>query len=190
MTNTEVKLYPHDHLFKNTLVLLTPRWIKPNHITILRFILTPFVVWLMFMERYQAGTLLFLLAAFTDAWDGSLARIRNQVTVWGQTYDPLADKLLIGSVFLTVALRYLPFLTLLIVGIEFSFVFAGWYWKHKGFEIKANWWGKIKMLLQVVGLVVLLIAIQCNLAILFLVASIIFCLTIFFALASLITHGI
>lgn len=190
MNSSQVKLYPHDYVFKNTIVLLTPKWIKPNHITILRFLLTPFIVWLMLAEKYQAGTLLFIFAAITDAWDGSLARVRRQITVWGQTYDPLADKLLVGSVFLTVALRLMPFLTLLVLGIDFSFVFAGWYWKRKGFEIKANWWGKIKMLLQVLGLVVILVAVQCNAGVLFLAAAIIFYLAIFFALASLITHGI
>lgn len=190
MENRQPKLYFTDYLFKYTLVPLTPSWLKPNHLTLLRFLLTPFIIWLMLTEKYQIGTGFFIFAALTDAWDGSLARIRNQVTVWGQTYDPLADKLLVGSVFLIVAWRYWPLLTVLTVGLDLSFVFAGWYWQRHGWEIKANIWGKIKMTLQVLGLVVLLLAVQTGGLWLLNLAGIIFWSSLFFALVSLITHGI
>ncbi len=190
METEKQKLFPHDYLLKYTLVAITPRWIKPNYITILRLAMTPVVTWFMIFGRYKEGVILFLLAAITDAWDGSLARVRGQITVWGQTYDPLADKLLVGSMFVAVALGPMPLLTLLMIGIDFSFVIAAWYWLRKGFEVKANWWGKIKMFLQVLGLVILIIAILLQSAWLYNLSGAVFIAAMGFAVISLITHGI
>ena len=94
------KLFPHDHLLKYTVIPLLPNFITPNIITVVRFVLTPFVVWCLAAEDYAVGIPLFLFAAFTDALDGSLARVRQKITAWGNFYDPGGGKILIGSLVL------------------------------------------------------------------------------------------
>ena len=106
MAQQTAQLYPHDR-FMRPILFFIPRFITPNSITVLRFLLTPIVLQLLWIESYTAGTALFFFAAFTDAVDGSLARVRNQITRWGIFFDPIADKLLIGSVLLLVAFQYI-----------------------------------------------------------------------------------
>ncbi|KKQ55847.1 MAG: CDP-diacylglycerol-glycerol-3-phosphate 3-phosphatidyltransferase [Parcubacteria group bacterium GW2011_GWA2_38_13] len=184
------ELFPHDYAMQYTFIPLIPKWILPNHITVLRFLLTPFVATFFILEMYQWGTIFFVFAAFTDALDGSLARVRNQITEWGQAYDPLADKLLVGSVMIILALKYFFFTTIIMVSVDLSFIVAAWWWKSKEFEIKANIWGKIKMLLQVCGILVLLLAIILEIPFLFFLSIWFFYFAILFAIASLITQGI
>lgn len=82
----------------------------PNLITILRILLVPFFINLMIYE-YQAWALaVFLVAGITDGLDGLLARLSNQRTRLGSYLDPMADKLLLTSAFVTLALlQFIPF---------------------------------------------------------------------------------
>src|SRR3989344_1372809 len=98
-------LYPHDKILDFLILRFIPRSVHPNHITILRMMLTPVVFFFIVIEDYKIGIPLFLFAAFTDAVDGALARTRNQITRWGIRFDPLADKLLIGSLLVLLAFR-------------------------------------------------------------------------------------
>src|SRR5688572_24421843 len=81
MTNETIKLYPHDRLLAWTLVPITPKFIRPNHLTIFRILLVPFVLVALWYESWTWSLVLFLIAATTDAWDGSLARLRKQITL-------------------------------------------------------------------------------------------------------------
>lgn len=186
----KAQVYPHDVVMKYTFLPLVPRFVLPNHITIIRFLLTPFVAWLLLEENYSWGIALFFVAAFTDALDGSLARIRNQITAWGQTYDPVADKILIGSAVIILASKHFFYTIIIMLAIDFSFIAAGWVWKAKGLEIKANVWGKIKMGLQVTGVFLLMVAIMSGAPIFLAYSYAAFCLAIVFALISFATHGI
>ncbi|MDP1707108.1 MAG: CDP-alcohol phosphatidyltransferase family protein, partial [bacterium] len=90
-----------DKILQKIFLPVIPRFITPNIVTWFRFVTVPFVAYLFIQESYIIGLLLFIVSAFSDAVDGSLARTRNQVTDWGKMYDPAADKLLIGvSVFI------------------------------------------------------------------------------------------
>jgi len=174
-----------------TVLKLIPSWILPYHVTMLRFLATPLVVVLMLKENYLWGLLAFLVVAFTDAVDGSLARIRNQITDWGKIYDPLADKILIGSMVFIIVLRYIDLWTaMLIMTIEIAIIAAGWIRKRHGLVIQANIWGKIKMLLQVLGVVMLLLSIIFNIEQILPFAHGTFYLAIAFAVVSLLTYGI
>lgn len=75
----------------------------PNLICLLRIALAVPVVWLLAEGRYELTLLLFLIAALSDALDGYLAKSFNQETELGKYLDPLADKLLLVSVFITLA---------------------------------------------------------------------------------------
>lgn len=183
-------LQPHDYLLRATILPLIPRWITPNHVTVVRFGLTPLVIWLMLTEHYRLGAGLFLLAALTDAVDGSLARVRNRITRWGKTFDPLADKLLMGALFIILALPQFPTTVVLIVVIDLSFIGAGWYWKRQGYDIQANVWGKLKMNCQVLAVALLLASAMGGPPWLVSGAHWALVSAILLAIASLITHGI
>ena len=147
-----MKTYPHDRFLAKTILPWIPPYILPNHLTILRLLLTPVVIWLVAGEHYRVGIPFFLAVAFTDALDGSLARTRNCVTDWGKVWDPVADKILIGSVAVILLYRDFPGeLIIPILGLEAMFLTGGYFWKKRGRIVSANIWGKLKMNCQVAG---------------------------------------
>ena len=185
------KVCLHDRIFAATILRLIPVWMHPNHFTIFRFIATPVIILLLYLNYYTIGFWAFLIAAFSDAIDGSLARTRNQVTEWGKIYDPLADKILIASMIFIIVLQTLGFWTsIVIIGLEVIIVIAAWMRKMEGRVVQANVWGKIKMILQVAGVSVLLLVIMYNWLVLLPFASGMLYLAIIFAVISLLTHGI
>lgn len=185
----KVKL--HDRFWDVTLFRFVPKSLTPNHITIFRLLATPWVVVLLLMGRYSWATVAFLFLALTDSWDGSLARVREQITEWGKVWDPVADKVLIGSVIYIFVMRFLGFyLGLFIMLIELSFIVLGWYRLKKGYSVEANLMGKIKMLLQVIGVLILLISVNVGWSSLLPFSKGTFYLAIVFAVLSLLTHGV
>ncbi len=185
------KPYFHDHILAATVLRLVPRRVQPNHVTIFRMVLTPFVFVLIAMNNFKWGVPLFIFAAFTDAMDGSLARTRSQVTQLGTILDPLADKILIGGTVFLVVFDHINFwLGLVIVLLESIFIIGGYLRYKKGLLRPANLWGKIKMLLEVVGVSAILIALWADVDVLFNVSFATFALAIIFALISLGSHGI
>ena len=73
----------------------------PNGICVVRLLLTGPIVWLLATGAYEAGLVLFMIAGFSDGLDGFLARRFNWRTEVGAFLDPLADKVLMVSVFAT-----------------------------------------------------------------------------------------
>ena len=90
----------------------------PNQLTFLRLGFLPFFIVLIFYEQYGWALLILLLAAATDGMDGLLARTLNQKTALGAYLDPIADKLLLSSSFVVLALegRIPRWLTILVIG--------------------------------------------------------------------------
>jgi cardiolipin synthase len=76
----------------------------PNYITLFRIVLIPFFINLMIYEYYREALAVFVVACLTDALDGMIARLTHSMTELGALLDPLADKLLILSAFLTLVL--------------------------------------------------------------------------------------
>ncbi len=76
----------------------------PNLITVLRILLVPVVVWAIATGRMQLAFLLFLAAAISDAVDGFLAKRFGMKTELGAYLDPLADKVLIVSIYVTLGI--------------------------------------------------------------------------------------
>jgi cardiolipin synthase len=74
----------------------------PNLLTMLRICLAPFLVVAVVERRFEVAFVLFIIAACTDAMDGLLARWLRQRTMLGQYLDPVADKLLLSSLFLVL----------------------------------------------------------------------------------------
>ncbi len=185
------ELYPHDILLRYTLVPLIPRFITPNGVTVLRMILTPVVLWFLWLEQFAIGVPLFWFLAFTDALDGSLARLRNQITPWGTFYDPLADKIFIGSVVLVVVVKHVNiFFGLLIVLVEISIILGAFFRRRQGRIVSANFFGKTKMFLQVLGVTFLLIALWAGFDLFIPLSVATLSLAIVFAVISLFTYGL
>jgi cardiolipin synthase len=74
----------------------------PNALTLLRICLAPFLVAAILEDHYALGFVLFAGAGLTDALDGLLARLLKQRSVLGQYLDPVADKLLLSTLFLVL----------------------------------------------------------------------------------------
>jgi cardiolipin synthase len=71
-------------------------------LTLLRICLAPFLVTAILEDRYALAFGLFVAAGLTDALDGALARLLKQRTMLGQYLDPVADKLLLSTLFLVL----------------------------------------------------------------------------------------
>ena len=78
-------------------------WTAPNQLTLLRLIFIPFVITSVLDNNWRWALGLLILAGLSDALDGWLARALNQRTLLGQYLDPIADKLLLSSLFLVLS---------------------------------------------------------------------------------------
>ena len=142
------------------------RWTLPNIITILRIAACPAIFLLALAPSVTArfaAFVLYLVAAFSDVWDGYLARKHGWVTDMGKLLDPLADKLLLLATFIPFYLishrpgevgdvpwwGALPLWIMVVVfGRElFITLFRGWA-SRRGTIIAAGRSGKFKALFQ------------------------------------------
>jgi cardiolipin synthase (CMP-forming) len=78
----------------------------PNQLTLLRMVFLPFIVIKLVEGHYSSALILFVLAGLSDGLDGLLARTLEQQTVLGQYLDPIADKLLLSTVFLVLSILH------------------------------------------------------------------------------------
>jgi len=89
----------------------------PNILTVIRILLTPLFVIFLIKNLYSCALLTFTVAGISDGLDGLLARYFNQRTVLGAYLDPIADKLLLTSAFVSLAiLKVIPgWLTVIVI---------------------------------------------------------------------------
>ncbi|MBI4835705.1 MAG: CDP-alcohol phosphatidyltransferase family protein [Candidatus Abawacabacteria bacterium] len=141
--------------------------ITPNVLTALRFIGTT-ILWVLFLNVPDPNTfwntsilLLFIVTALTDLWDGALARNTNQITELGTLLDPLADKLLIGSVLFFLASTLHHWTLYMIIFLEGIMIVLNviFYTLWKGKIRGANAFGKLKMALEVIFVILLLVGV-------------------------------
>jgi cardiolipin synthase (CMP-forming) len=78
----------------------------PNQLTLLRMLFLPFIVLSLVDRHYRMALVLFVLAGLSDGLDGLLARRLHQQTLLGQYLDPIADKLLLSTLFLVLAVLH------------------------------------------------------------------------------------
>jgi len=79
----------------------------PNLLTLMRLIFVPFVVVAIQQKNYTWALLIFVAAGITDGLDGLLARVLKQKTALGQYLDPIADKLLLSTMFLMLSINHI-----------------------------------------------------------------------------------
>ncbi len=104
-----------------------PLFNLPNQLTLLRILMTPLFVILILYDRRGLALTTFCLAALTDVLDGFIARTWKEKTRLGMILDPLADKLLLTSAFVTLAffLKELPRWLCIIVVSRDLFLIGG-----------------------------------------------------------------
>jgi CDP-diacylglycerol---glycerol-3-phosphate 3-phosphatidyltransferase len=137
-----------------------PYWIKPNHLTFLRFAFIPAILALISTGHRWWALGMFVAGVSTDFIDGAMARTRDQITVLGTYIDPVADKLLVGFVLGWVGYRYV------IVDIILGFIALELTLSAIGARIllrtrsarPSNAFGKSKMIVQSVALFLFLFA--------------------------------
>ena len=134
----------------------------PNLFTFLRIALTPVIVWLLANGHYLAGGWTFGAAAFTDLVDGFLARRFGMSSDTGQYLDPIADKILLTSVYIGLAAvgaveRWIVYTVfardlwiLLLSGIALKFTTFR--------DLKPNFWGKANTFVQIAAVVAVMAA--------------------------------
>lgn len=132
----------------------------PNSLTLLRILLVPVFIGFMTYGVYGVALLVLLVAGLTDAIDGLLARRWNQQTRLGAVLDPLADKLLLTSGFITLSILHLipSWLVILVVSRD-VILLLGTVVAHvtgTSIDVTPTFWGKGTTALQL-GYVLLVI---------------------------------
>ena len=126
----------------------------------MRIFLVPLLVAVL-LTQYNVlfAALIFLAASLTDLLDGYFARKRGQITTLGILLDPVADKLLISSAFISlVQLQLVPaWMVVIIIGREFAVTGLRSIAAAQGFTIDASELGKIKMVTQVAAITLLIL---------------------------------
>lgn len=136
-----------------------PKFITPNQVTAVRFVMVPFVYKYLADGNLKLGFILFFIAACTDFIDGAMARTRDQITDIGKIIDPIADKLLIGVALAALGYEYIIVkIFLVFIGLEIISTFSGVALKQAiGRPKGSNIFGKVKMLLQTFSVVLLVV---------------------------------
>lgn len=135
----------------------------PNKLTIARIIITPLylalILWQGLAHRFLIATIVFSIAAITDAIDGKLARKNNQITNFGKLLDPIADKVLTTAAllaFMTMGLCNI-WIVMIVLTREFAIASIRMIAASNGVVIPANIWGKIKTVSQMTFTIVIML---------------------------------
>lgn len=138
----------------------------PNLITVARIALAPVIFLLLFVPTFSArfaSFLLFLVAAFSDVWDGYLARKHGWISDFGKLVDPIADKLLLAATFLPFYMLTHPaspatrmplvdvlplWIVVIVFGREALVTGIRWLAARRGAVMAAGKAGKLKALFQ------------------------------------------
>lgn len=132
----------------------------PNVLTISRIPLTVLLCLFIDLRIWPAALVTFVVAALTDWIDGWWARKFNQLSTFGRVFDPLTDKILLGSAF--IFLIRIPdsameaWMVAVIIGRELLITGVRGYVESLGKKFGADWFGKLKTILQCVWLVAVL----------------------------------
>lgn len=163
----------------------------PNILTIIRFILIPFIVISIFQRDYISGIILFTISGATDVLDGFIARKFNLISNFGKLMDPLADKLTQIAVLTSITLvRIIPVWILVIVVLkELIMVMGASFLYGKDVVVYSKWYGKLATVLFYLAIVISLITIQLNITgLLYYIDLVIYCVALIATIFSLIMY--
>ncbi len=132
----------------------------PNLLTLLRLFIIPYLVIEILAGHDLAAFALFLLAGVSDGLDGLLARWLSQRTTLGLYLDPIADKLLLSTLFLTLThVGLIPqYVTVLVFSRDFGILLIATLLFATGTlrDFHPSFLGKTNTFIQIVGLTVIL----------------------------------
>ena len=136
-------------------------WTRPNRLSIIRILFIPVIVYFISTQEdglLLASCLLFIIAGITDGLDGYLARKMSLTSRLGLYLDPIADKLLVTSVLITLTYYHqVPlWVTLILVGREFLINGLRAFYAMEGIAVYPSSSGKMKTALQLIGISCLL----------------------------------
>ena len=146
-------------------------WTIPNVLTVVRILLTPVYLFLLFSEAWlarTAGCIVFGVASLTDLYDGRIARRAGTTTDFGRFMDPLADKLLVSSALVAFVFMQLVQAWLVVVTLvrDVAITLLRAILIRRGHPLPTSYFAKVKTMLQliVVSAIMLALAIQVTLA--------------------------
>ena len=163
----------------------------PNTLTIIRFLLIPFIVISIFQGDYISGIILFTISGATDVLDGFIARKFNLISNFGKLMDPLADKLTQIAVLTSITLVHIiPVWILVIVVLkELIMVMGASFLYGKDVVVYSKWYGKLATVLFYLAIVISLITIQLNITgFLYFIDLVIYCFALISTIFSLIMY--
>ena len=140
----------------------------PNMLTIIRFLLIPFIYFALINKHFLTALLIFTVSAITDVLDGFIARKFNYITDIGKLMDPLADKLTQVSLLLGLCiLKILPLWIFIVVFIkELALVIsASVLYSKNDVVVYSKWYGKLATTLFYLAIVCSLLINEFNFAI-------------------------
>ena len=133
----------------------------PNLLTLLRLFIIPFLIIEILDGRFRSAFALFVLAGVSDAFDGLVARWLQQHTRLGQYLDPIADKLLLSTLFvvLTHAGLVPRYVTVLVFSRDLGILLISTLLFATGTlrDFRPSLLGKLNTVAQIVGLTVVLV---------------------------------
>ena len=134
----------------------------PNLLTLLRLFIIPFLVIAVLDGRYGQAFALFVLAGFSDGLDGLAARLTRQYTRLGLYLDPIADKLLLSTLFVVLThVGLVPlYVTVLVFSRDLGILLIATLLFATGTlrDFRPSLLGKFNTLVQIIGLTVVLVA--------------------------------
>lgn len=127
----------------------------PNALTILRFILIPFIIVNIVQDKYIEAFVFLTISGITDVLDGFIARKYNYITNLGKVLDPLADKTTQISILASLALKgIIDMWILIVVAIkEFAMIAVASFLYGKEFVVSSKWYGKLATVLFYLAIV-------------------------------------
>jgi CDP-diacylglycerol--glycerol-3-phosphate 3-phosphatidyltransferase len=136
-------------------------WTLPNRLSLIRILSIPVIIILIATEEEElifASCLLFIIAGITDGLDGFIARRMSLTSRLGLYLDPIADKLLVSSVLITLTYyRFVPlWVTVILVAREFLINGLRSFYATEGTAIYPSRAGKVKTALQIIGIACIL----------------------------------
>ena len=165
----------------------------PNILTVIRFILIPFIFITVISHHYLIGLIIFTISAITDILDGYIARKYNYITDIGKLIDPLADKLTQISLLLALTiLNILPWWILAVVFIKecIMIITASVLYSRKDVVVYSKWYGKLATILFYLAIICSLLINQFNINFSFRIDLYMYYLAILATIFSLIMYGI
>jgi cardiolipin synthase len=132
----------------------------PNLLTLMRLFIIPFLVIAILDGHYRTAFALFILAGISDALDGLLARMLRQKTTLGQYLDPIADKLLLSTLFVVLThVGLIPqYVTVLVFSRDVGILLISTllFVTNALRDFRPSFFGKLNTLAQIVTLIVIL----------------------------------